>query len=918
MGLSSSCSTCDRRMSEAPEPNHSKVLSQEGAMPAEGNNAKLPHASGAPSKGGDGDRSGAARRQTHAAKIGHKAHKSNFDDDGPVVEEGLAQFRKARSMGKATSELVKSAMKQDRACALLEDDKIDTVLQTMEFFEFKAGHPVVKQGEVGSTFFVVHEGTLSVTVNKNPTNTLSRGMAFGGLALLYQCPRTASVTATADCSCWGASGNSLHKVLQEKAQRQLSENRKFLDSLALFDGLTSKQKDVIAEGVFVESFEPGSRVATEGEAAAAIYSCKKGELRVFRGGKVSASGELVGGIDTSRLRPGECFGDQEVLGQGNYKATVIADTQCQLLCISSKHLLEALGADVKGTLERALIFSGIRKSPVLSQLAGQQQEAIAAALAYKDYAAGETIEDGLRLVIVILGSVTSSEGALTRGCIYERGDEDFREQGEGAASPSKSSSHRRAGPQGCRLAVLSKQAFADALGQGGDKGAPSDALDHTRKLIVVKKVHVFRHLSNEQTELLAKAFASKKYQQGDTVFKQGDIGSSFYVIAQGEVKVSIGSNVIRTMGKNAYFGERALLFEEPRSATIEVSSKEADIWSVEKTIFSQIVEGKMQQQLMERIKLQDTSVTMKDMKHIKVIGAGSAGVVRLVEHKSTKMRYALKRVKKRRGKIPDEVERECKLLAENDHPFVMHLVKTFETPKSVYMLTELITGGELHSAIRTIPTVLSRAQAQFYTGSLVLVLEELAGRNIVYRDLKPENVMLDQQGYLKLVDFGIAKKLTEGKNQTFTVIGTPHYMAPEVWQGRGYGVEVDIWSLGVLLYEFVCGYLPFADDLDNPTEVCQAVLKASLAFPSRYRDQAGKALMTGMLRRQPRKRQGAGINGYEDLKSAEFFKAGHTTPSLFDKIMGRKLDPPVVPKGEKYADPEEVADVSLSDAGELG
>jgi cGMP-dependent protein kinase len=396
------------------------------------------------------------------------------------------------------------------------------------------------------------------------------------------------------------------------------------------------------------------------------------------------------------------------------------------------------------------------------------------------------------------------------------------------------------------------------------------------------------------------------------------MGSVFYVVAQGEVKVSISGKVIRTMGRNAYFGERALLFEEPRSASIEVSSQGADIWSVDKEIFSTIVEGKMKQNLMERIKLQDTSVTMKDLRHVKIIGAGAAGVVRLVEHKSTKTRYALKRVKKKLGKVLEEVERECKLLAENDHPFVMHLVKTFETPQSSYMLTELITGGELHAAIRTIPTVLSRAQAQFYAGSLVLVLEELAGRNIVYRDLKPENVMLDAQGYLKLVDFGIAKKLTEGKNQTFTVIGTPHYMAPEVLGGRGYGVEVDIWSLGVLLYEFVCGYLPFADDLDNPTEVCQAVLKATLQFPSRYRDVPGKTLMTGMLRRQPRKRQGAGINGYDDLKSAEFFMAGHTGTSLFEKILGRKLDPPVVPKGEKYADPEDVADITLSDAGELG
>merc|ERR1712137_1080057 len=290
---------------------------------------------------------------------------------------------------------------------------------------------------------------------------------------------------------------------------------------------------------------------------------------------------------------------------------------------------------------------------------------------------------------------------------------------------------------------------------------------------------------------------------------------------------------------------------------------------------------------------------------------------RLVEHKKTKQRYALKQVKKVKGEIPKEVQRECALLEENDHPFIVALVKTFRSVNSIYMLQECLSGGELHDAIRRIPTVLSRAQGQFYAGSLVLIINELSERNIVYRDLKPENVMLDQQGYLKLIDFGIAKKLSEGKTRTYTMIGTPHYMAPEVMRGHGYGTEVDLWSLGVMLYEFVCGYLPFADDLDDPTEVCTAVLKDPLTFPGRYRDQHGKTLMQGFLCRQPKKRLGSGIHGFEDVRSSEFFKRNNSSSELFNKIMGRELNPPIIPKGETYCDPDEVHE-KLSDADELG
>mmetsp|Transcript_3097 Transcript_3097/g.7206 ORF Transcript_3097/g.7206 Transcript_3097/m.7206 type:complete len:348 (-) Transcript_3097:39-1082(-) len=325
----------------------------------------------------------------------------------------------------------------------------------------------------------------------------------------------------------------------------------------------------------------------------------------------------------------------------------------------------------------------------------------------------------------------------------------------------------------------------------------------------------------------------------------------------------------------------------------------------------------MAEDLINRIKLQDTQVTLLDLKPVQVIGTGAFSTVRLVEHRRTGVRYALKSVKKQNGKIPAEMVNECSILLENDHPFILYVVKTFETDLRVCMLTELITGGDLHYAIRQIPTVLSRKQAQFYAGSLVIAIEALWDRNIVYRDLKPENVMLDAQGYLKIIDFGISKKLKDTESRTFTTVGTPHYMAPEVMRGRGYGIEVDLWSLGIMLFEFVCGYLPFADDLDEPAEVCAAVLNNRLFFPRAYRDASGRELITGLLSRQPECRVGAGSNGCADVKAAPFFCMNDGQPeALFDKIMGRELAPPLVPDGEKYCDDEEMEETP-SDADDL-
>eukprot|EP00931_Biecheleriopsis_adriatica_P075952 TRINITY_DN49718_c0_g1_i1.p1 TRINITY_DN49718_c0_g1~~TRINITY_DN49718_c0_g1_i1.p1 ORF type:complete len:920 (-),score=264.55 TRINITY_DN49718_c0_g1_i1:129-2828(-) len=899
MGQGNCCAHTQSSESREPEPpkedEHAAVIFTDGTM--------------------------ALDRKRGDARKGNKARIGGVIEGEELGEEHLQAHKKAKDMDKASKELIRNAMKQDRVCAILQDTEVEAILSTMEYFEFGKGSLIVAQGEPGSTFFVTHKGTLEVSVNGKVCNTVMEGQAFGGLALLYNCPRTATVRALNDCGVWGANGGNFKKVLQENARQHQADNLKFLGSIRIFDGLNQKQKDAAAGVAFHETFEPGARPASAGEPQTAVYCVKKGELIIMKGGQIKADGKFVDGEEVSRVTPGECIGEEMLYSkeEGVWSNTLLASSRCELLCISVRELKELLGDNLGDVLEKALVRKSLGMCPVMSQFSSTQKAELVKSVVVKELAAGATLEDGLRFVVCLDGKLKGvhkdKEVQLERGQFLEDGgvlDSD-------AASKAKAEIRNLKAETKSKVGMLTREGLASALKSLGLAaiGSAEDASDVTRKMILANKVHIFRHLSGEQISKLVRSFVLQRYRNGAHVIKQGEVGSSFFVIATGEVSVEIDGKFIRTMTKNSYFGERALLFDEARTATVEVASQEAELWSIEKSTFSQIVKGKMQEDLMHRIRLQDTAFGLKDLKVVKVIGAGAAGVVRLVSNKKTGMRYALKRVQKAGGKIPEEVKRECELLKAQDHPFIMTLVQTFETAKSVYILTELITGGELHGAIREIPTVLSRSQAQFYTGCLLIVLEELSERNIVYRDLKPENVMLDAQGYLKLIDFGIAKKLEEGKSRTFTMIGTPHYMAPEVMRGHGYGTEVDLWSLGVILFEFVCGYLPFADELDDPTEVCTAVLKDPLVFPSRFKDVHGKSLMQGLLNRQPKKRLGAGLNGWDDIRKHEFFRAGHHGSSLFDKIMGRELDPPVVPKGETYCKPEEI-DVAFSDDGELG
>ena len=121
---------------------------------------------------------------------------------------------------------------------------------------------------------------------------------------------------------------------------------------------------------------------------------------------------------------------------------------------------------------------------------------------------------------------------------------------------------------------------------------------------------------------------------------------------------------------------------------------------------------------------------------------------------------------------------------------------------------------------------------------MILAVEYLHNLKIVYRDIKPENIMVDENGYLKMIDMGTAKILVPkyGVSRTFTIIGTPHYMAPEIINGKGYNFTVDLWSIGVCLYEFMCGYVPFGDDAEDPYDIYQDIMSKNLSYPSYMKD----------------------------------------------------------------------------------
>ena len=181
------------------------------------------------------------------------------------------------------------------------------------------------------------------------------------------------------------------------------------------------------------------------------------------------------------------------------------------------------------------------------------------------------------------------------------------------------------------------------------------------------------------------------------------------------------------------------------------------------------------------------------------------------------------------------VKREKEILEMLHHPFVMQYQGCFRVESAIYIFTEFINGLELFDALRDIG-LLTLEQGIFYTAQTILMLEYLHTNSIIYRDLKPENMIVNNDGYLKLIDMGTAKILEREDQQdvcrTFTILGSPHYLAPEVLEGKGYTFTADFYSLGVVFYEFICGCLPFGEELDDPYAIYKVRMTCNyLPFP---------------------------------------------------------------------------------------
>ncbi|XP_059194112.1 cGMP-dependent protein kinase 2 isoform X3 [Centropristis striata] len=401
----------------------------------------------------------------------------------------------------------------------------------------------------------------------------------------------------------------------------------------------------------------------------------------------------------------------------------------------------------------------------------------------------------------------------------------------------------------------------------------------------LRSVSLLANLPEDKLSKIVDCLEVEYYDKGDYVIREGEEGSTFYIIAQGKVKVTQTTEahkvpqIINTLQRGDYFGEKALISDDVRSANIIADDNGVECLVIDRETFDQTVGtfNELQKYLQGYVATLDRDDKKRHARRSvsrhqsQPLSPDVIQLKEMVKVRHEDVTFALKVIKKKHvvdNRQEEHIHSERKILAEARSPFVVKLYRTFKDNKYVYMLLEACLGGEIWSLLRDRGSF-DEPTAKFCVGCVTEAFDYLHRKGVLYRDLKPENLMLDTEGYIKLVDFGFAKKIRCGQ-KTWTFCGTPEYVAPEIILNKGHNFSVDFWSLGILVFELLTGSPPFSgsDQMMTYTFILKGIEK--MDFPKKI-SKRPEDLIRKLCRRNPSERLGNLKNGIIDIKKHRWF-----------------------------------------------
>lgn len=777
-------------------------------------------------------------------KLNHTKLDKSFDAPYAIVEDKVKT--------KEDDEFLLSSLSKNKVFNNLSEEQLDSVIRNMRYYILESGEIVFVQGSPGSVFFVVANGRLEVLVEGVLVNELSTSDCFGEVALMHDSKRSATIKTISSTRLWGVDRKTFLGTLDHLNANDYAENKNLIMNIPSFRMLNNVQLESLITSSSISVYGPGQDIVIQGETGTLLYIIKQGSVICTENGR-----------QTRNLEKGEYFGEKALFSQTSLRsATITATEYVKCLSICRDALTALLGSSIQGLAYKNSARIAFDKNSYLQILNRTQYEKILNLLKITEFTKGEkAIQQGVhkngQIFVIVKGELTNKLGEIWFKEYDVIGIEEVIQDIDSCYELDYYCK------ENVDVGVISASGFFEAI-----EGDYERATRNNESIKTLKNVETFRTLTEEEFESLVRVLKLATFQKDSIIFSQNDHAESMYLIKSGQVDIIVNGQVVRSLRNHNFFGERALLTDYIRTATAKCKT-EVVCWELSVSDFNCILNKNFRDLLRKRIELRDDKIKLSKLQFVKQIGSGTYGNVFLVVHKTSKTHYALKTVSRsmiQAYEIHENLLQERRCMLQTDHMLVNKFVKTFKDADRLYFLCEYINGVTLYE-VQSKFKKLSIIEVKFYAACFFLMIEHLHARDIVFRALNPCDIMIDNEGYPKLIDFGCAKII---KGRTFTVVNTKyHYLAPEIIKAHGHHLTADYWSLGVLIFELIYGELPFGEEETDPYSVYESILRGKFTYPkgSDNKDKV-KDLINQLINKNPENRL---VGGFDAIRAHPWF-----------------------------------------------
>ena len=776
------------------------------------------------------------------------------------------------------------------------NDIFNLVLSEIIYITAFQGMKIYDMNDLSNYFFIINKGSVSVNkrdTNKNkydkinPENSENNNNnnkkifhsweSFGEISFYNGKKRNEEIIANENVELYAIDSESFRELIKRNNEIILKEKYNFLNNISIFESLDKISKYNVAQKMKKKEFPPNHKIIKKGEVGDTLYILKEGIVSC-----------RIGVKEIRKLSNNECFGLNAILVEVKRGADIIALQKCICYELSKNDLKEALSEDYIDVILFCFFTYCINNNTYMKQIIIDSLiHSIFRCFSIKQYSKKEHIcnskssdeskKNKKRLIIVISGSIYENGNIVAeKGKIL--GEEIFQDYN------NKNISDEMIAYPDCISLEASIDDLAKVMKIDLNKEKPYNILRYINKL---KKSYLFKNLSENTLEAIAKNMKKEKFNKGDKIIEEGTYGNTFYLISKGKVSISKEGKHLRILDQGECLGEKSLLSDDSLRTATATAEEKVICYVIYKKEFDMILsDSNTREYLLKKLALQNTDIQLNDLYYIKFLGKGKFGSVSLVHNKQNI--YAIKAISikmvEKEKMLWKYFVNERNIMLSLDHPFIVKMVKSLRNSKYCFILMEFVNELNLDDHLSQKRTKRNLYETQFYIGSILLMLDYLQKKYIAHRDIKPSNIMIDVNGYLKMIDFGTAKIL---KDYTSTIIGTPHYIAPEILQGKGYSLSCDFWSLGICMFEIFYGIYPFGNNANEVIDIYKEVLKKNLVFPS---ENNKYATVNSFIRVLLSKKVNERLCNVSKLKQKPFFEGFE-----FNKLNDFQLEPPYKP-----------------------